>query len=50
MKKEMKTFLPYTRPVCKTVTVNLKSQVLQGSNGVYDVTNPFGDYSEEEEI
>lgn len=50
MKEELKTILPYTRPVCKTVSVNLSSQVLQGSNGVYDVTNPFGSNSEEEEI
>lgn len=32
MKKEMKTITMYTRPVCKTVSVNLSSQVLQGSS------------------
>lgn len=50
MKTEMKTVLSYTCPVCTTVVVNLAEQVLQSSNGVYDVSNPFGGDSGEEEI
>lgn len=50
MKTELKTILTYSRPECETVELNLDEQVLQSSNGVYDVSNPFGRDSEEEVI
>lgn len=50
MKTELKTIRKYSRPECEMLELELDEQVLQASNGSYDVSNPFGRDSEEEEI